>query len=426
MLAWARLINVTGWTVTNDLMRNKWLHAAGIIVALSLLVVLCYVLSAVLATLFFAFLVAYVLNPVVDFMERRRIPRPVTIAALVVVAVVVIVSLPVVLVPYVVDQAERLTQPTEQTSDGRLSVWAKHVAEALPLDKMVEYVGWVEPGQTDFDAREVIAERVGSYVKESSLGFLRQHAENLFSAGTRAGSAAAAVFASVWRWLVGFLFFAGNVALFGFVVAYLLNDFHRIIAASKELIPPRWRPRVVDIMTKIDFQVHSFLRGEMVVCLILAVLYSIGFSISGVPFAIPIALVGGISAFVPYVGPMVAVIPALLFALLEYGAAWNVLGVLVTVMAAQALEGNILTPNIVGHQVGLSPLWVILSLMVFATLLGFPGLLLAVPVAAALKVLVVEALGSYKRSSFFGPDVTRPAESAKPSEEAEAVEATDN
>jgi len=410
----------------NELFRTRWLHGAGVLLVLALLVLLCYALSAVLATVFFAFIVAYVLSPVVDFMERRRIPRPVTISALVVVAVVVIVSLPVVLVPYVVGQAERLTQPAEPSADGRLSEWAEYVAGRLPLDDLVRYVGWVEPGETDFDAREVIAERVGRYVKESSLGFLREHAENLFTAGTRAGSAAAAVFTSVWRWLVAFLFFAGNVALFGFVVAYLLNDFHRMIAASKDLIPPRWRPRVVDIVTKIDFQVHSFLRGEMVVCLILAVLYSIGFTISAVPFAIPIALIGGISAFVPYVGAMVAVVPAVLLALLEHGAAWNVIGVLVTVITAQALEGNILTPNIVGHQVGLSPLWVILSLMVFATLLGFPGLLLAVPVAAALKVLVVEALGYYKQSSFFKPEAAGPAESAEPPEEAAAVEVTES
>jgi predicted PurR-regulated permease PerM len=249
----------------------------------------------------------------------------------------------------------------------------------------------------------VIAERVGLYVKESAVGFLRRHAESFFAAGTAASSAAAAVFSSIWRWVVGVLFFVGNVAVFCFVAGYLLKDFHRIVAATRELIPSKWRPRVVEIVGKIDVQVHSFLRGQLLVCLILSVLYGIGFGISGVPFAIPIAVIGGLASFIPYVGATVAVVPAVLLALLEHGAAWNVLGVLVTFVAAQSLEGYVLTPNIVGHQVGLSPLWVILSLMVFATLLGFPGLLLAVPVAAALKVLVVEALTYYRRSALFEP-----------------------
>ena len=409
----------------DEVFRNRWVQAAGLLLLVGLVLLLFYALSAVLVTLFFAFLVAYVLNPVVDFLERRRIPRPVTISGLAVVGVVVLASLPVVLVPYVVNQADRLTQPTEQAGGGgRFSEWAEYVAERLPLDDMVRYVGWVGPDQTEFDAREVIAERVGRYVKESAVGFLRQHAENFFTVGSAAGSAAAAVFTSIWRWVVGFLFFAGNVAVFCFVVGYLLNDFHKIIAAAKELIPSNWRPRVVEIVSKIDVQVHSFLRGELLVCLILSVLYGIGFSLAEVPFAIPIALVGGLAAFVPYIGAVVAVVPAALLALLEHGAAWNTLGVLVTFVAAQSLEGYVLTPNIVGGQVGLSPLWVILSLMVFATLLGFPGLLLAVPVAAALKVLVVEALGYYKRSSLFEPEPGS-APGGRAPEEPAATDVTD-
>ena len=406
---------------------NRWVQAGGLLLVAALVLVLFYMLSAVLATLFFAFLVAYVLNPVVDFLERRRIPRPVTISGLAIVAVVVLASLPLVLAPYLVQQADRLTQPAEQAAGGgRFSEWAEYVAGRLPLDDMVRYVGWVGPEQTEFDAREVIAERVGRYVKESAVGFVRQHAENFFTVGSRAGSAAAAVFTSIWRWVVGFLFFAGNVALFCFVAGYLLNDFHRIIAAAKELIPSKWRPRVVEIVGKIDVQVHSFLRGELLVCLILSVLYGIGFSLAEAPFAIPIALVGGLAAFVPYVGAIMAVVPAVLLALLEHGAEWNALGVLVTFVAAQSLEGYVLTPNIVGGQVGLSPLWVILSLMVFATLLGFPGLLLAVPVAAALKVLVVEALGYYRRSALFEPvPVPVPAPGGSVPEDPAAAGATE-
>ncbi len=119
---------------------------------------------------------------------------------------------------------------------------------------------------------------------------------------------------------------------------------------------------------------------------------------------------GGAVSFVPFLGLALTIGPAVLLTLLNYGFDWHVIGVVATLLIAQGLEGNVITPRIMGQQVGLAPVWVILAIMVFGSTLGFTGLLLAVPIAAVLKVLVVEGHAEYLKSEFF----TDPGESIPP------------
>ena len=154
-------------------------------------------------------------------------------------------------------------------------------------------------------------------------------------------------------------------------------------------------------MGQIDRQLKAFFRGQLIVCACLGTIYVIGLYVAGTPFALPLGVFGGIVSFVPFLGIALTLGPAVLLTLIAHGLDWHVLVVLITFGGAQALEGNYLTPKIVGSKVGLGPVWVILSVMTFGTVLGFKGLLVAVPLAATLKVLVVEAVGYYKGTSFF-------------------------
>jgi len=185
------------------------------------------------------------------------------------------------------------------------------------------------------------------------------------------------------------------------VAGYLLKDYDRVIEHGRGLVPPRWRPKVVKIAGDIDSQLQAFFRGQLMVMGILAVIYSVGFLICGVPFAIAIAIVGGLLNIVPYLGPLLTYIPVALLTWMAHGLDWRIGGALLTIFLAQALESNVLTPNIVGSQVGLHPVWVILAIIVFSGAFGFVGLLLAVPIAATLKVLVVEGVDWYKNSSYY-------------------------
>ena len=386
-------------------MTNPWVQAAGAVVALALLCLLCYALTPVLVPLLFAFLAAYVLDPVVDFFEARRVPRSATIAVLAVLGVVLLLAIPVFLIPNLITQADHLINAgSEGVRSGALAKWVDPLLKRLPLDDLVRYLGWAAPEELNVDPIAVIAAHIGTYVKENALQILRNYAPHMADMGQWAGETAAQILASIGRNVIKFILFLGNLALFVLVAGYLLNDFDRLIAAAKELVPPKYRAHTFSIVSKIDLQVHSFLRGQLFVCACLGMMYMVGLFISGVPFAIPIGFFGGAASFVPYLGVSLTILPSLLLVVLQHGLDWHLVGVLATFGIAQFLEGMVLTPKIIGNQVGLSPVWVILAIMVFSSLLGFVGLLLAVPMAAALKVLVIESVAYYKKSPVFESD----------------------
>jgi len=390
---------------------NPWVRALGLILILAVIAVLVYLLSPVLVPLFFAFIVAYVLDPVVDFFEKRKISRTVTIAVLALLSLVLLISIPLIVLPGLIHQADALVTGAGIDQESALARWAGQAVDRLPLESLARAAGWVEEGE-QFDARVVLAERIGGFIKNNAVELLQAHGAQAARAGQRAGSTIAGLFSSVGRGVVGILLFLGNFALFAFVTGYLLRDYDRIVAAAGELVPPRHRAKTFEIMGKIDHQIQGFLRGQLLVCLCLAVMYAVGLTVAGTPFSIVLGVFGGFISFVPYLGPALMILPASLLTLLQHGADGHILACLGTFVIAQTIEGNFLTPNIVGDKVGLSPVWVILAILVFSSALGFLGLLLAVPIAACLKVFVVEAVEYYKDSPVFrGKDSGSPSSS---------------
>ena len=379
---------------------NSWVQAGLALAGLTCFCILCYVLSPVLVPLFFAFLVAYMLDPVVDRLESRGMQRTWAIAILALVAVVVLLVLPVFIIHNLFAGAQQLIQAgAEGIRGGALAPLLERFR--APLLELLVQLGWIGPGESPPDLSALLAQRIGELVQLNAVQFIQDHAPQFVGAGRWAGSTAAQMLSSVGRGTIGLLEFLGSLALFAVVTVYLLRDFDGIVVSARELIPPRQRERVTDLVVRIDEQIHGFLRGQILVCACLAVMYSAGLAISGVPFAVPIGLIGGAASFVPYLGFALTSVPSLVLVLLQHGIDWHIIGVVATFGIAQMAEGTFLTPKIVGDKVGLGPVWVILAIMVFSSLLGFVGLLLAVPMAAALKVLVLEGLAYYRSSSVF-------------------------
>ncbi|MEX2015934.1 MAG: AI-2E family transporter [Candidatus Hydrogenedentales bacterium] len=383
--------------------KNPWVRAAALVAAIVLVVILAILLKPVLVPLFFAFLVAYVLDPVVDIFERRKIPRGITISMLAITGIVAALAIPLLFVPSLIQQAEQVMVSVEADDEGRgtWSRWAHGVAERLPLEYLLEATGCVEDDEPVDNELGLLTECFAAKIREQAILFIKSHGLALATAGRDAGRNAAQILSSIGNSVLQVLLFIANFALFAFVAAYLLRDYDRITAASGELIPYRHRPRVTETMKKIDFQLRSFLRGQFVVMICLGLMYAIGLSIAQVPFALLIALFGAFASFVPYLGLILTIGPAVLLCLQVHGVDWHVVAVLATFGLAQFLEGTVLTPRIVGEQVGLGPVWVILAVLVFGSWLGFLGLLLAVPIAAVLKVLVVEGLATYRETDFY-------------------------
>jgi predicted PurR-regulated permease PerM len=422
---------------------NPWVRAVGLLLAFALLCFLVYFFSPVLIPLFLAFLVAYILDPVVDYFERRKISRGKTIGVMAAISVVVLITVPVFIVSSTVSTAHNLVESARDQVDSTggwvptsVQSWIDTRLEALPVAEWLEEyedraqeepsplptadvesatptapepLATVAPEPGEGAEQTAIEEAVKTgtrqllrvFIAERAKDFILSNIQQVLSFGQQTGIGIASFLSSIGGGLLNLVLFLGNFALFAFVSGYLLKDFDTLVASTRELVPRDYLSTIDRIMSEINSQLRGFLRGQLTVCLCLGGMYAVGLAIFGVPFWYLIAAFGTVASLIPYLGIVLTVVPALVLVVVQHGIDWHLFGVIGTFVVAQALEGNVLTPKIVGEQVGLHPVWVILAVLVFGNLLGLLGLLLAVPTAAALKVLVVEGVAYYKRSPLF-------------------------
>lgn len=219
-------------------------------------------------------------------------------------------------------------------------------------------------------------------------------------------------------WLTTFLhsLWSGGralVSMFSLIVVtpvvafYLICDWHRMIAKMDEWIPLQHRETVHALAREIDAAISGYVRGQSLVCLILGAFYAIALSLSGLNFGLLIGLVSGLISFIPYVGSLTGLVLSLGVAVAQFWPDYySILLVLGIFVFGQFIEGNVLSPKLVGESVGLHPVWVIFALLAFGYLFGFVGLLLAVPLAATIGVLARFALRRYRESPIYTGDET--------------------
>ena len=192
-----------------------------------------------------------------------------------------------------------------------------------------------------------------------------------------------------------------NVLVFLLVVPvvafYMLLDWDRMIARIDELLPRDHAPVIRELARRIDRTMASFIRGQGTVCLVLGTFYAIALMIVGLNFGLVVGLIAGLLTFIPYVGALVGGALAVGLALFQFwGEWWWIVAVAAIFQAGQLIEGNVLTPKLVGSSVGLHPVWLLFSLSAFGAIFGFVGLLVGVPVAASIGVLVRYAVERYQ------------------------------
>jgi len=193
------------------------------------------------------------------------------------------------------------------------------------------------------------------------------------------------------------------------VTFYLLLDWDKMVARIDALLPRDHAPTIRHLASEIDRTLSSFVRGQGLVCVILGVYYAVALALVGLNFGLVVGFIAGALTFIPYVGALVGGVLAIGLALFQFwGDWWWIVAVWAIFQSGQFVEGNILTPNLVGSSVGLHPVTLIFALSAFGALFGFVGLLVAVPVAAIIGVLVRFGLGRYKESILYrgvsGPD----------------------
>lgn len=214
-------------------------------------------------------------------------------------------------------------------------------------------------------------------------------------------------------WLAGLLgqALSGGLAFFNilslmfltpFVSFYFLLDWDRMVARIDALLPQKHAATIRQLMNEINEMLAGFVRGQTSVCFLLAMFYGVSLSLAGLKFGLIAGIIAGALSFVPFLGALTGLMLSLGLAVVQYWPELTPIGIIVAIfVAGQTLEGNFLTPRLVGKRVRLHPLWVIFALLAFGTLLGFTGMLLAIPLAAAMGVLVRHGLLVYMQSQLF-------------------------
>jgi predicted PurR-regulated permease PerM len=216
-----------------------------------------------------------------------------------------------------------------------------------------------------------------------------------------------------WGWLQSGLFRLATLTasvfdllLIPFFTYYLLADARVLRNRFELLIPPRFRPQILGLTSRISQVISSYVRGQLAIAVIMASFYVVGFALLRVPIAITLGMISGLLNFIPYIGTLTGLSLSLVFLILDGAGISRVLGVLALFALVQSIEGYYLTPKLLGNQLDLSPLWVLVGLLIGGNLFGLIGIVLALPVLAVVKVLMDFLEEIYQQSEFYSRSAT--------------------
>jgi len=342
--------------------------------ALVIVTVLLIVFSDIFLPLLLGLGVAYLLDPVVSWLERKGWSRLWAVVVLALVLVLAITGFFLYLVPAMGEEFQRLGKRLPEYTQ-RLRAQVEPLLERARARYPEEFV--------DVRDRAIEAAR-----------------ENLPKLAGSVGKWLSTIFDSV-RAFILFLLNLVFVPVFAF---YLLVDFPKVKRGIRDLIPLPYREIVLERIHEVDQAVASFLRGQLTIALILAFINATGMVLIDVPLGLVIGITAGLANMIPYMALIVGLLPAVLLCWAEHGSWLRVILVIAVFSGAQMLEGMVLSPRILGKSVNLHPVWVLLAIIIGGSLFGIFGMLIAVPAAAAIHVFLRHWIESYQASRIYrGP-----------------------
>lgn len=354
-------------------------------IATAVLVFLLYFLGNVILPFILGGAVAYILDPVADRLERAGLSRALSVGVITAVASLIFLIAILLIIPVLIQQT------------GSLFTFIGNSVQNAP--------------QIVTDLDEWLARSVPALANNdiTIAGSLSDIAAAVQSKG---GEFLNKVLSSAMS-LINVIVLLVVVPV---VAVYLLYDWDNMVAKIDDLLPRDHTTMIRQIAVDIDRTLASFIRGQGTVCLILGVFYAIGLMLVGLQFGLVAGAIAGMLTFIPYVGALTGGLLSIGIALFQFWGPmqnadgelirqspdWIRIGIVAVIFGiGQFLEGNFLTPKLVGSSVGLHPVWLIFALSVFGTLFGFVGMLVAVPVAAMIGVLARHAIASYKQGRLY-------------------------
>lgn len=320
-----------------------------------------------------AAILAYALNPGVDWLAARRagrfhLPRALAVLLVILLLALTVLALILVVIPMLFKEIPLLQR---QIPDF--------------LDKL----------------NATVAPRLGEYgihVRLDVIGIKKILTQQLITSGDEIW---APVLSSLKSGGTTLLTWLANLLFIPMVLFYLLQDWHPFIGRLRRMIPRRWVGKISHMAEEVDDLLAQYLRGQLLVMLILAAYYSIALLIAGFDIALPVGILTGVLVFIPYIGFGLGLTLALIAAVLQFTGLYGLMAVAIIYGAGQVMESFILTPQLVGERIGLHPLVVIFALLAFGQLFGFVGVLLALPASAIVSVGVRHLRRHYLSSSFY-------------------------
>jgi predicted PurR-regulated permease PerM len=339
------------------------------IAMLAAVIAVVILLREVLLPFVAGMVLAYLLDPLANRIERLGINRLLATLAIVLVVVITVALLMVLTLPIIVRELGYF------------------------IDNVPSYVGRLRALASD-PGHPWLSKLVGE-----GLGYAEQ---SLGELTTLASSWLGTFLRSIWSGGRALISIFSLAIVTPIVACYLTYDWNRMIAAIDNWIPPAQRDVVRDLAREIDETIGGFVRGQSALCLVLALFYAVALWLLGLKHAALIGIAAGLISFIPYVGALTGLLVATCVAIAQFWPVWSsILLVPATFFAGQSLADYVLAPYLVGRRVHLNPVWVMFALFAFGYLFGFVGLLIAVPLAAAIGVLVRFALRCYYASPIY-------------------------
>lgn len=331
-------------------------------------IVVVWLLRSMLAPFVAGMAVAYLLDPLADKLEARRVPRWAATTIVLLGFLLSAVLALLLLLPLLQAQVVQLIEVAPEWI-----AWAKK--EVLPaIQRWLRRLPAAEAKQ--------LREAAGSYAG-TAVGWTADVLRNILTKG------------------VAIIDILSVIFITPIVAFYLLRDWDRLIATVDSWLPRPYAETIRSQAREVDTTLAGFVRGQATVCLFLGVFYAVALTAAGLDFGLVIGLITGILSFIPFVGSLVGFVASVGLALFQFDEFWRVGLIAGIFFFGQAVEGNILTPKLVGDKVGLHPVWVMFALLAGGALFGFVGVLLAVPVAAVIGVLTRFGLRQYMQSSLY-------------------------
>jgi predicted PurR-regulated permease PerM len=342
-----------------------WLVAAAIFLGL------LWLLNDILLPFVVGAVVAYFFDPVVNRLQRGGLSRTLATTTVTVIAVIAAVGISAAVVPPLLGQVEALL--------GKLPQYAVQVAARV--QPMIEPLR-TRLGLPPLSLPELQAE--ATQWAGQALGLMGVVAGRMAQRG------------------VAFINLLGLLFITPVVTFYLLRDWPKVLAAIDGALPLDNAGTIRDLARESNAAVAGYIRGQALVCVCLATIYGVGLTLAGLQFGFVIGLIAGLISFIPFVGTLVGATLSIGMAIAQFAPEWVDVGkVAVVFLIGHLLEGNVLSPKLVGDRVGLHPVWIMFALLAGGSLFGFVGVLLAVPIAAIIGVLVRYLLGRYHASAIY-------------------------